>query len=189
MAHPPGGLHHNNRIPPDYTRVEVHTVKPEFVQWSIDYPTPDEQQLLEEVMNQFILWHKQDIILIASLPPVQRLEGVLEDGEILSPSCDHHLPEMPQSSPPCSEHMPEMPQSSPRHREHGPDEMPHSSLQAKPIHKQQVPAEEVHAQEGARKETEIQKKHPIHIRTAYVPMIDVTTMAKWYAYDQFKPEN
>jgi len=95
VAHAPGGLHHNNRIPPDYTRVEVYTVKPKFVQWSIDYPTPDEQQLLEEVMNQFILWHKQDIILIASLPPVQRLEGVLEDGEILSPSCDHHLPEMP----------------------------------------------------------------------------------------------
>ena len=26
VAHPPGGLHHNNKIPPDYTR-EVHTVK------------------------------------------------------------------------------------------------------------------------------------------------------------------
>ena len=25
VAHPPGGLHHNNKIPPDYTRVEVHT--------------------------------------------------------------------------------------------------------------------------------------------------------------------
>ena len=31
VAHPPGGLHHNNKIPPDYTRVEVHTVKPEFM--------------------------------------------------------------------------------------------------------------------------------------------------------------
>ena len=31
-AHPPGGLHHNNNIPPDYTRVEVHTVKTEFMQ-------------------------------------------------------------------------------------------------------------------------------------------------------------
>ena len=41
VAHPPSGLHHNNRIPPNYTRVEVHTVKPEFVQWSIDYPTTD----------------------------------------------------------------------------------------------------------------------------------------------------
>jgi hypothetical protein len=57
-THPPGGVHHNNRIPPDYTRVEVHTVKPEFMQWRIDYPTLGEQQLLREVMNQFILWHE-----------------------------------------------------------------------------------------------------------------------------------
>jgi hypothetical protein len=51
VAHPPGGLHHNNRILQEYTRVDVHTVKPEFMQWRIDYPTPDRQQLLEEVMN------------------------------------------------------------------------------------------------------------------------------------------
>ena len=31
VAHPPDGLHHNNKIPLDYTRVEVHTVKPEFM--------------------------------------------------------------------------------------------------------------------------------------------------------------
>ena len=31
VAHPPGGLHHNNKIPLDYSRVEVHTVKPEFM--------------------------------------------------------------------------------------------------------------------------------------------------------------
>jgi hypothetical protein len=31
VAHPPGSLYHNNRIPPDYTRVEVHTVKPKFM--------------------------------------------------------------------------------------------------------------------------------------------------------------
>ena len=67
VAHPPGGLHHNNRIPPDYTRVEVHTMKPELMQWRIDYPTPDGHQLLREVMNQFILWHKRDIVLTASL--------------------------------------------------------------------------------------------------------------------------
>ena len=31
VTHPSGGLHHNNKILPDYTRVEVHTVKPEFI--------------------------------------------------------------------------------------------------------------------------------------------------------------
>ena len=70
MAHPPGGLHHNNMIPSDYTRVEVRTIKFEFMQWRIDYATPDGLVLLGDVMGQFILWHKWDIILTASsLPP------------------------------------------------------------------------------------------------------------------------
>jgi len=43
VAHPLGGLHHNNRISLDYTRVKVHTMKPEFIQWRIDYPTLDGQ--------------------------------------------------------------------------------------------------------------------------------------------------
>ena len=51
VAHPPGGLHHNNKIPPDYTRVEVHTVKPEFMQWRIDYATPKGLVLLGDVMR------------------------------------------------------------------------------------------------------------------------------------------
>ena len=55
VAHPPGGLHHNNKIPPDYTRVEVHTVKPEFMQWRIDYATPEGLVLLGDVIGQFIL--------------------------------------------------------------------------------------------------------------------------------------
>jgi hypothetical protein len=42
VAHPPSGLHHNNKIPSDYSRVKVHTMKPEFMQWKIDYPTPED---------------------------------------------------------------------------------------------------------------------------------------------------
>jgi len=52
-----------------------------------------------------------------------------------------------------------------------------------------VPAEEVHAQEGARKEPEIQKLHPMYKRRPYVPILDVTNAAKWFAHDKFKPEN
>jgi hypothetical protein len=74
-----GGLHHNNRTPLEYNRVEVHTVKPGFMQWKIDYPTPEGLELLREIMNQFILWHKRDIILTACSPPVQCLEGALEE--------------------------------------------------------------------------------------------------------------
>ena len=39
VVHPSDSLHHNNKIMSDYTRVEVHTVKPEFMQWRIDYTT------------------------------------------------------------------------------------------------------------------------------------------------------
>ena len=51
VAHPPSGLHYNNKIPPEYTRVEVHTVKPEFMTWKIEHPTPEGLMLLRDVMN------------------------------------------------------------------------------------------------------------------------------------------
>ena len=84
MAHPSGGLQHNNKILPDYTRVEVHNMKPEFMQWRIDYGTPEGLVLLKDIMGQFILWHKRDIILTASSPhpPLSNLERVIEVGEI-----------------------------------------------------------------------------------------------------------
>nr|TKW32130.1 LOW QUALITY PROTEIN: hypothetical protein SEVIR_2G149500v2 [Setaria viridis] len=100
-AHPPSGLYHTRPIPPDYTRVE--TVKPEYSQWRIDYPTPEGLSLLGEVVNQFVLWHKRDIILTTRTPSMQTsllLEGVYEEREIQTPPYDHHMPEMPQSSPP-----------------------------------------------------------------------------------------
>ena len=51
VAHPPGGLHHNNKILSDYTRVEVHTEKPELMQWRIDYATPEWLVLLGDIMG------------------------------------------------------------------------------------------------------------------------------------------
>ena len=149
VAHPPDGLHHNNKIPPDYTRVKVHTVKPKFMQWRIDYATPEGLVLLGDIMGQFILWHKQDIILTSSSlpPPLSNLEGVVEDGDIFSQSHDHHIPKMLHSSPPPSEHVPNKPQPSPAHTEQGHDEIPQSSQQAQPIHEQRVPHKEGDAQE------------------------------------------
>ena len=119
VTHPPGGLHHNNKIPPNYTRVEVHTVKPEFMQWRIDYATPEGLVLLGDVIGQFILWHKWNIILTASLPPppLPNLERVVVVGEIFSPSRDHHIPEMPHSSPPPSEHVPSLARTEQVHDE------------------------------------------------------------------------
>ena len=51
VAHPPGGLHHNNKISLDYTRVEVHTVNLEFMQWRIDSATLEGLVLLGDVMG------------------------------------------------------------------------------------------------------------------------------------------
>ncbi|XP_066392050.1 uncharacterized protein [Miscanthus floridulus] len=103
MAHPPGGTWHNRDIPQDYTRVEVHTVKPEFMTWKIEHPTPEGLVLLGDVMNQFILWHRQDIVLIESSPTptaVHPRERPVEDGEVYSPAHDHDHHTLETSPPP-----------------------------------------------------------------------------------------
>jgi hypothetical protein len=99
----------NNAIPQDYTRVEVHTVKPEFMKWKIEHPTPEGLDLLWDVMNQFILWHKKDIVLIACSPTPSdvHLERVVEDGEVYSLARDDHTSKMPHSSPNPSHNMPQ----------------------------------------------------------------------------------
>jgi hypothetical protein len=57
------------------------------------------------------------------------------------------------------------------------------------IHEQQGPPKEVHAQEGWDKEPLIQKLHPITIRPIFTSMRDDMSTCKWYAHEQFKPEN
>ena len=79
-------------------------------------------------------------------PPLSNLERVIENGEIFSPSRDHHIPEMPHSFPPPSKYVPDKPQPSPARTEQVHDEMPQSSQQAQPIHEQRVPSEEGDAQ-------------------------------------------
>ena len=92
--------------------------------------------LLRDIMGQFILWHKQDIILTTSSPhpPLSNFERVVEDGEIFSPSRNHHIPEMPHSFPPPSKYVPDKPQPSPARTGQVHHEMPQSSQQAQPIH-------------------------------------------------------
>jgi hypothetical protein len=51
VAHPLGSSWHNNAIPQYYTRVEVDTVKPEFMKWKIEHLTPEGLDLLGDVMN------------------------------------------------------------------------------------------------------------------------------------------
>jgi hypothetical protein len=91
----------------------------------IDHPTQEGLVHLGEVMKQFILWHKKDIILNVSSPTPSdvHLERVVEDGGVYSPARDDHMPHTPHSSP-----TPSMPHTSPaRHTEQEHDEVPHSS--------------------------------------------------------------
>jgi hypothetical protein len=100
-------------------------VKPEYMRYKIEHPTLEGLVHLGEVMKQFILWHKKDIVLnIASPTPSDvHLERVVEDKEVYSPACDDHRPQTPHSSPTTDK-----PHTSPpRHTEQGHDEVPHSS--------------------------------------------------------------
>jgi hypothetical protein len=100
VAHPPGNICHHKEIPHDYSKVEVHTVKPEFTTHKIDHPTREGIRELGLVTKQFILWYKKDIMLNVSSPTPSdvHLERVLEDGEVYSPSHEDHMHEMPHPS-------------------------------------------------------------------------------------------
>jgi hypothetical protein len=112
--------------------------------WEIEHATLEGLGHLGEVIKQFILWHKKDIVLnvCSPTPSDVHLEQVVEDGEAYSPAHDDHTPNMPHSSPTPSEHVTDKPQTCParlieqghdevpqrspaRHIEQGHDEMPH----------------------------------------------------------------
>jgi hypothetical protein len=89
-------------------------------------------------MNQFILWHKKDIVLTVCSPTSSdvHLERVVGDGEVYSPAHDDHTPEMPHSSPNPRHHTP---QPSPARTDQGHDETPHvpHNPQPSPAHTEQ----------------------------------------------------
>jgi hypothetical protein len=98
--------------------------------WEIDHETPEGLVRLGEVMKQFILWHKKDIVLnvCSPTPSDVHLEQAFEDGDAYSSAPDDHTSNMPHSSLAPSEHMTDPPQTSPaRHTEQGHDEMPQCS--------------------------------------------------------------
>uniref|UniRef100_A0A0E0DKP6 DUF8039 domain-containing protein n=1 Tax=Oryza meridionalis TaxID=40149 RepID=A0A0E0DKP6_9ORYZ len=58
-----GRSFHNNPIPKDYARVQVARVNADQMSLELDIPTPEGIELLGDAVNQFILWHRGDIIL------------------------------------------------------------------------------------------------------------------------------
>nr|BAX25052.1 hydroxyproline-rich glycoprotein -like [Oryza alta]BAX25060.1 hydroxyproline-rich glycoprotein -like [Oryza alta] len=59
----PGRQFHNIPIPEDYARVQVGRVNADQMSLELDIPTPEGIELLGDAVNQFILWHRRDIIL------------------------------------------------------------------------------------------------------------------------------
>ena len=64
----PGRQFHNTAIPEDYARVQVAKVHSDHVSLELDIPAPEGIELLGDAVNQFILWHRRDIILSAAVP-------------------------------------------------------------------------------------------------------------------------
>ncbi|KAL6595059.1 hypothetical protein ACP70R_048162 [Stipagrostis hirtigluma subsp. patula] len=62
MAHP-GRVLHGQSIPSDYAKVEVAIVNTGYLKYPLDFPT-DEAESLGDAMNQFILWHRCDIVIL-----------------------------------------------------------------------------------------------------------------------------
>nr|AAQ56488.1 hypothetical protein OSJNBa0023H09.15 [Oryza sativa Japonica Group] len=112
----PGHRFHCQDIPDDYAKVEVRTVIEAYRMHELDFPTTEQIVYLGDAVDQFILWHKNDIELGStdgtdrppripvspSRPPVVASP---RDSPIASPS----RPEPPVASPPG----PEPPVASP----------------------------------------------------------------------------
>ncbi|BAH94790.1 Os10g0199200 [Oryza sativa Japonica Group] len=58
-----GRQFHNSSILVDYARVQVARVHGDQMSLELDIPTPEGIELLGDAVNQFILWHRRDIIL------------------------------------------------------------------------------------------------------------------------------
>jgi hypothetical protein len=96
VAHPPtpGAVWHSKPVPNDYTKVEVHTVNPDYAKHKIEYATSEGIRELGLLTKQFILWYKKDIVLNVSSPTPSDVHLQIvcpEDGEIYSPSREDHL--------------------------------------------------------------------------------------------------
>ncbi|KAJ1277133.1 hypothetical protein BS78_05G271200 [Paspalum vaginatum] len=83
---PGSGLFHGTPIPPDYARVQVHSVEPKHEGERLDISTPEGIHFLGQSVDQFILWHKNYIM---NLAPQEQLE--LEHGPIGDTREEEHV--------------------------------------------------------------------------------------------------
>jgi hypothetical protein len=69
-----GRVFHNNPIPTEYAKVLVHEItNMSYIDYPLDHVTPEGVKLLGEVVNQFILWNRREIILDRPTSPQNQL--------------------------------------------------------------------------------------------------------------------
>jgi hypothetical protein len=86
-----GHDYHNKKMPKEYCRVEVLTVMEGHSDDFQDIPTPDSVKKLGEDINEFILWHRQDIRLNDPIPSMPFLKWTMKEGYHMQPHC-HLIP-------------------------------------------------------------------------------------------------
>ena len=113
-----GRTFHTAPIPPECAKVQViRVVDDQYLNNDLDYPVEDEGiETLGEAVNNFILWHRRDIILhekVAQPPPTHDKEAGGDDDSCLPPPHDKEAPtDLGSSVPP-----PPPPRPPPTHEE------------------------------------------------------------------------
>ena len=91
-----GRVFHNNPIPAEYAKVLVHEITDmACIDYPLDHVTPEGIKELGEVVNQFILWNRREIILDVPTTPQNQLMSPLS--QMATPK-DNEAP-LPTSSP------------------------------------------------------------------------------------------
>jgi hypothetical protein len=88
---------YNNPIPAEYAKVLVHEITDmTCIDYPLDHVTPEGIKEFEEVVNQFILWNRREIVLDGPTTPQNQLMSSLS--QTATPKDNETL--LPKSSPP-----------------------------------------------------------------------------------------
>jgi hypothetical protein len=109
-----GRVFHNNPIPAKYAKVLVREITDmTCIDYPLDHVTPEGIKELREVVNQFILWNRREIVLDGPTMPQNQLMSPLSQTAMPK---DNEAP-LPTSSPPVPKFKEASLPSSPKEKE------------------------------------------------------------------------
>jgi hypothetical protein len=104
-----GRVFHNNPIPAEYAKVLVREITGmACIDYPLDHVTPEGIKEVREVVNQFIIWNRREIILDGPTTPQNQLMSPLsqtatpKDNEALLPMSSLPVPKFKEVSLPSS---------------------------------------------------------------------------------------